>query len=232
MGGRDGRLILLDGLPGSGKTTAAAYLAGRITDLGRAVALYPETMAEHPLNVGGPLHPAGETSGGALFARYDVPAYVAESLARWQTFVRSAAQGPTVHVAESYPYQSAARVLLQMDAPTERILAYAQEVETVIAPLAPALVYFERPDAAAALRTIAAHRGPTWTAYVAEMATDCPYARRLGLTGLDGAVSVIGAYKALLDDLVAHSRLPRVVLLDCGARWAACYDQMTTFLGL
>lgn len=232
MGVQDRRLILLEGLPGSGKTTAAEFLAARCERRGRAVALYPETMAEHPLHVGGTLHPAGRTSGAALFARYDVRAYVAESLARWRTFVRAAAQGATVHVTESYPYQSAARVLLQMDAPTERIRAYAQEVEALIAPLAPALVYFERPDADAALRAIVAHRGPAWTAYVVELATDCPYARRRGLTGLDGAAAMVGAYKALLDGLVAHSHLPRVVLVDCGDRWAACYEEMTTFLGL
>ena len=236
------RLILLDGLPGSGKSTAAAALASRIAQLGRAVTLYPEMMAGHPLHVGGPLHPAGRTPGAPLFARYSVSAYADESLSRWQRFVRAAIEaeedgeregvGDAVHVAESYPYQSASRVLLQMDAPIERIHAHASEVERVIAPLDPALVYFERPDAGEAFRAIAARRGPAWTAYVVDLATDCPYAHRRGLTGLDGAVAVLGAYKLLLDDLVARSGLPRLVLKDCAGRWEACYREIDAFLGL
>jgi thymidylate kinase len=48
---RDTKLILVDGLPGSGKTTTATWLASRLLSDGHAVALYPENHPEHPLYV-------------------------------------------------------------------------------------------------------------------------------------------------------------------------------------
>ncbi|MBI3973016.1 MAG: hypothetical protein HY332_17195 [Chloroflexi bacterium] len=229
---RDTRLILIEGLPGSGKTTAAKALAARLAQHGIAARSHLEVQDEHPLHVGGALHPSGSTTGAALFARYTVETFVDESLRRWETFVRRAAGEPTVHVVESYPYQSTARVLLQMDAPIDRIHAYAAQLEAAMAPLAPVVVYFNRAGPAGALRAIAAQRGPQWTAYVVELVARCPYAERRGVEGLEGVAAVMGAYKALLDALLAKSRLPRLVLADCAGHWEVCYQQLDAFLGL
>jgi hypothetical protein len=229
---RDTRLILIEGLPGSGKSTAARVLAGRLNARGLTARALLETQPDHPLHVGGALHPSGATTGEALFARYTAESFVDESLARWRAFVAAALDDPArgVHLVESYPYQSGARVLLQLDAPLERILAYAADVEAVVAPLAPLLVYFDSPDPVAAVRAIAARRGPEWTAYLVALVARCPYAERRGLHGLDAVERVSAEYKAALDRLLAASTLPVVVLDDCAGRWDACYDQVLAFL--
>ena len=64
---RDTRAILIEGMPGSGKSTAANALVGRLAAHGvRAVQLQevPGSWGtsrdeEHPLHVGGKLFPAG-----------------------------------------------------------------------------------------------------------------------------------------------------------------------------
>ncbi|MCL4544720.1 MAG: hypothetical protein M1118_09020 [Chloroflexi bacterium] len=227
---RDTKLILIEGLPGSGKTTTAGVLAATLAQRGLAVSCFLEAQPDHPLNVGGSLHPAGRTTGAQLFASYTAESYTDESLRRWRAFVATAERGDAVQIAESYPYQNSVRILLQMDAEVDRIRAYAAAVEQTMLPLRPALVYFERRDSAGALRTIAEQRGAEWSAYVAELVTGSPYARRRELRGIDAVLAFMSAYKALVDELRDASQLPRLVLDDCPGRWKACHRQILAFL--
>jgi Adenylylsulphate kinase len=229
---RDTKLILIDGLPGSGKTTTARFLTDTLARRGVAVRCLLETELDHPLNVGGSLHPAGRTTGAELFARYTARSYTDESLRRWQAFVATAERGNTVQVTESYPYQNAVRILLQMDAEVDQIRAYAATVEQIGEPLRPVLVYLERRDTAGALRAIAEQRGTDWTAYVAELLADSPYARRRELRGIDAAVAFISAYKALVDEVRSVSRMPALVLEDCEGQWEACRRRILGFLAV
>jgi len=225
----DTKLVLVEGLPGSGKTTTARWLVGALAERGARAQLLREDEPDHPLKVGGPLHPGGATTGADLFARYTVGGYADESLARWAFFVGGAEDAGTVRVVEAFPWQNAARVLFQMDAPMDRILRYAAAVEDVLAPLRPVLVYLERRDAVATFRSTAAGRGAAWTDPTVAIITDSPMARRHGLRGFGGALRWIAMYKEFLDAVRAASRLPTVVL-DDGTPWDAGYAAIRTFL--
>ena len=227
----DTKLVLVEGLPGSGKTTTARWLVGTLAERGARAQLLREDERDHPLKVGGPLHPGGVTTGAALFARYTVEGYVDKSLALWASFVGAAEAGSAVRVVEAFPWQNAARVLWQMDAPMDRILRYAAAVEDLLAPLRPVLVYLERRDAVATFQSTASERGPAWTVPSVAITTDSPQARRHGLRGLDGALRWFPMYKEFLDALRAASRLPTVVL-DDGTSRDASYAAIRTFLDL
>jgi len=144
--------------------------------------------------------------------------------------VSTAERGDAVQIAESYPYQNPVRVLLQMDAEVDRIRAYAAAVEQIAAPLQPVMVYLEAGDTAGALHAIAEQRSPEWTAYAIERSADCPYAQRRELRGIDAVLALMGAYRTLMDELRHASRLPALVLKDCGDRWEACHRQILKFL--
>src|SRR6266849_3998050 len=69
MGSKLGtRLIFVDGLPGSGKSTMAEYVAGELEQRGIPCRLLREREPDHPLNVGRDLHPSGSTTGAQMFA--------------------------------------------------------------------------------------------------------------------------------------------------------------------
>jgi hypothetical protein len=228
---RANRLVFVEGLPGSGKSTTARYVARRLRQTQGDVRLVAEVEPDHPLNVGGPLHPAGNTTGEELFMRYTVEAYIAESLERWRAFVDSVAGLATVHVLDSHPYQNAARVLFQMDSSLEVVRAYAQEVEGIARPLAPVLVYLQSQPNPEALAALASMRGEAWTAYAIEVITNCPYARHRQLTGPAGAAALLGAYHDLLQQLVSESAVRRLEVDGCVCDWEGCYRQIDEFLG-
>lgn len=229
---RDTKLVLVEGLPGSGKSTTTTYLAELLRQRDVPVAAYLETAPGHPLNVGGELHPSGRTIGDEFFRRYTIESFVDESVQRWQAMVRAAEQEATVNILDSYPYQNSVRVLLQLDATLEQLRAYAQQVESVMQPLAPILIYLDRRDLGEAARAISRQRGEAWTAYLVEVATRCPYAQRRGLVGPSGASTLLQTYRGVVTELLGESRLPRVVLMDCASRWDACAEELRAFLAL
>src|SRR5262249_19963330 len=205
---RPTKLIFVEGLPGSGKTTTASWLASRLQSERLLVNLFLEHQPEHPLNVGGTLHPSGDTTGEAFFQRYTPASFVQESLERWQAFVRAALQAEAINVLDSYPFQNTVRVLLQLNATPDCMREYAGQVEDLVMPLQPVLLYFNHQDLIHAfhnLSIISAQRGKVWTDYVIELVTHCPYAMARHLEGFSGALAVIGDYKQLTDSLVRQS---------------------------
>jgi len=225
-------LIFVDGLPGSGKSTTAEYVAGKLGQRGIPCRLLREREPEHPLNVGRDLHPSGNTTGARMFATYTVSSFVKESLERWSAFVAETRGSGIIHVLDSYPFQNSVRVLSQMNADSATIAAYQSRVEQKAAELRPVLIYFDAGDAERALRAIAEQRGPAWTDYMVAVVTECPYALARGLQGIDGAMAIMRAYKDLLDESVEQFSLPKLVLSDCHRRWPDCHARILEFLEL
>jgi hypothetical protein len=232
---RDTQLIFVEGLPGLGKTTTASWLASRLRAERLPVSLYLESQGGHPINVGGDLHPAGDVTGERFFQRYAPASFIQESLARWRAFVDAALRTDAISVLDSYPFQNSARILLQMDVPFAEIRAYAAQVEALVAPLQPVLIYFSHRDLAHTIQhtaEIGAQRGQAWMDYVATLISRCPYATARRLAGPDAVWSFLRDYKQLADALLDESRLPRIVLKDCFGAWDRCYREIEEFLGL
>ena len=224
-------MIFVDGLPGSGKSTTAEYVAGELEQRGIPCRLLRERETDHPLNVGGDLHPSGHTTGARMFATYTVGSFVEESLDRWNAFVAEAMRSEHVNILDSYPFQNSVRVLLQMDVDPVTLAAYQSRVEEKAAGLGPILIYLDPGDAESTVRAVAERRGPAWTDYAIAVITGCPYASSRGLHGMDGAVATLRAYKQLLDESVGRYPFPKLVLADCHRRWPACHERIRWFLG-
>jgi thymidylate kinase len=225
-------LIFVDGLPGSGKSTTAEYVASELKRRGLSCRLLRERETDHPLNVGGDIHPSGRTTGARLFEAYTVDSFVAESLARWNAFVAGALGSERVNILDSYPFQNSVRVLLQMDADPATIAAYQSRVEEKAAGLSPVLIYLDPGDAEQTLRAITQQRGPAWTDYAIAVITECPYASSHGLQGMNGAAALLQGYKHLLDESVARFPFPRLVLSACRHCWQDCHAKILEFLEL
>jgi len=225
------RMVFVDGLPGSGKSTTAEYVARELEKRGISCRLLRERETDHPLNVGGNLHPSGSTTGARMFAAYTVGSFVRESLARWNAFVADAMGLNRVNILDSYPFQNSVRVLSQMDADPVTLAAYQSSVEEAVAGLGPVLIYLDPGDAERTLRAIAEQRGPVWTDYAIAVVTECPYASVRGLHGMEGAVAILRSYKQLLDDSVARSPFPKLILSACERRWPECHAKINEFLG-
>jgi len=210
------RLIMIDGLPGAGKSTAAEQVARRIRERGEHAESILETQIGHPLNAFPP-----DEIGVAWpeIHRYTTPdRFASLSLERWRTLVGS--MNDTILVFESFPFQSAIRVLLQMDSPRTLIDQYWNSWQDLVQGSNACIVYFHEPDPLELIRITCQSRGEIWTDYFCRSVEKMRYVEVRGGKGMEAVESLIGAYSALLEQLVAVSRVP---LVTFGAR-PASYD--------
>jgi hypothetical protein len=110
-------ILFIDGLPGSGKSTAATAVGGYLAN-GR---VFAETDQNHPLLVAAP------DRMGAAFADihkiHSADSFAAAALGKLESFLESAGRD-VLFVFESHPIQSTVRVLFQLDAPQTTILQF------------------------------------------------------------------------------------------------------------
>lgn len=202
------QIVLIDGLPGSGKSTACGKVTEDLKMLGHQATSIYETQQDHPLHV----IPTDET--GAAWAdihlRIDADSFVSQSLERWKALL-SDKQRPT-YVIESFPFQSFIRVLFQMDTPADRIQDHWNHwLETITGNQA-SFIYFKEPNPRELFEMACAVRGIEWTSYMCQSCEQMPYAHSRGWLGKNAVVGVLSEYAALIDQLVDAIPIPTLVV--------------------
>jgi len=214
------KVLFIDGLPGSGKSTAAR-------DVGHDLPgsrVYLESAPEHPLLVGSP------DLMGAAFAKiheiHSVQSFATAALDRLDAFLTTAEDGAP-YVFESHPIQSTVRVLLQLDASESAIKEFWFNLQDRLSSVEPRLVYLQESDPRQALSGIIGKRGPAWETYLVEAFNHYPWMKSRGLSGIEGVGELFVQYSAAIDRLVATWRFPSLAL---AARPASYQERRKTLV--
>jgi hypothetical protein len=222
------RLISVDGLSGSGKSTTAQWLEVQLQRRGIRARWVCEYDVPHPLwwydTFDGQQYivpPWDTTTGGER---------IEASVRKWRAFAASAAQSDDVYVIESFPLLNTIGQLLMGDAQPGQLLAHAQEIESLIASLHPAHIYFYQTDVAAALRRILDIRGmETERELIANMER-FPYLRRRNLTGFDGVVALWKDIREMSDMIFAGYTASKLSIENSAGDWPHYRAQILEFL--
>jgi len=187
-------VLFIDGLPGSGKSTAAEAVGGYLSNS----RVFAETAPNHPLLVAAP------DRMGAAFAdiheMHSADSVAAAALGRLVSFLESAGCD-VLYVFESHPIQSTVRVLFQLDAPQTTILQFWSDLQDRLALVQPRLIYFLESNPLQAMKEIFRMRGPTWESYLIEAFEQSPWMRARALCGVEGADQMLVEYADLIDQL-------------------------------
>ena len=188
------QLLLIEGVPGSGKTTTAKEVCRLLSSIGFRANWYREEAAEHPI------HPR------SLTKLRDGPDFAKRCLKQWDLFVGQVQQGEELHIMEGSAFQSTVRFMMENN--MDGIERYFSEFVNVVKPLSPAMVYLRPNDIVKNSRYICKFRGEDWATKVSKYETHTPFSIRHNLSGIEGMHEFWKEYANLCDSLLPLWTLP------------------------
>ena len=213
------RLILVEGIPGSGKSSTAEWICRELTARGLKVRYHPELPRERSV-LDGPIMATARSAG-----------YVDRCVARWRDFVGDAITDESVRVVEGCFFQSAVRFLLEHRHPDGEPERYMVESEQVLAPLAPRFVYLVQRDAGRYLREqVIERKGANTISRIATYTGTTAWARQRGVEGMDALVEFYQHYRHVCDGLVRGSCMPRLVEDTSDGDWSTLHTHLGAWL--
>ncbi len=208
------KLILIEGLPGAGKTTASVHLGTFLQRHGMDCKWYLEKDEPHPI------------------ACLD---FKLKDLSRklphlWTTFTKRARQDPTITIIESRLWQNTALFMFMSEFPVAEIIQLHQLVWQVLAPLAPILVYLHQDHVESALRRLYTFRDEKWLNRTLETTCRYPWFQSRGLTDFTGWVEFFQAWQLVAEQLFHDWPYQKTKIDNPHDDWARAYQQIFRFL--
>jgi hypothetical protein len=204
------RLVIVEGIMGSGKSTTVLRLADRLTASGVAALGITEGTSPHPIRFDWDVPWA------------DMPAtqQAKSAVACWQAYANSAAMSERITILDGQLFHGNLTSLFLLDADIALIRRYVRDVVAAMKPLRPLLIYFHQDDVDRAIRTIATERGDAWVTYQVNWKLAAPYAVRHRLAGLEGLIALYRDYRQLTDQLYTELDIPKISIENSGQEWA------------
>jgi deoxyadenosine/deoxycytidine kinase len=221
------KVIILEGIMGSGKSTTGSFLATQLGIHGIPSQFIWEGTHPHPVRLLADLpHPF------APWQDLTTEAYIQRSLTRWQSFVATATQNAAITIFDGQLFHGDMTNLFMMDTTVERLFQYTASIVNLLGPLHPTLIYFYQADLDQALQGVFQARGTEWEQYQVNWKTRSPYCVQRSLHGYPGLVAMYHAYRAVTDHCFSQLNLPKLALDTSAGDWSAYSTQVLGFLNL
>lgn len=203
------KLIIVEGLTGSGKSMMAHFLARQLNHNGIAASWVHEGEVPHPFLI--------DMDAG-------IEAYMAETYTNWVAFVQQMETSADVCIIEASFFNNLLETLMAHQVERETILHYADELTAVSQALKPTLVYLVQKNVAQAMERNFNRRGPGFREFVIQLAASKPLSQANGWEGLAGMLRYWQAFVSLTDEL--YLRFPgRKIKIDNSAGDWEAYNQ-------
>ena len=214
------KLVLIEGPPGSGKTTTAQRLAAEISDAGKACQCFLEWSTDNPIPIGDDLH-LGQAVASSI-------AREADGLQQWQQFAQARQSADLVIVMESRFWQTSVMLMYVAGHPIEGVLESNQRVIEAIHGLNPVLIYFAIDDLRAfAARTIQvkeeewrrASLEGSWAQHIYEAIDSQKWSMDRRLTGLKGTLALLEEWAVVTEELFDRVPFPKIKIRNPHQNW-------------
>lgn len=188
-------LILIEGLPGSGKSTMAEMLCEAAKANGVRSSWYLEQSKDHPV------HPVDIKSD--KHNKY----FPERCLKQWARFVSENKNNEHLFIFEGSLFQSTVRFMLE-GKNKELISDYYSECQLILSSVHPKLIYLRPVDVENHIYWTMDNRGEEWTYKVAEYLEKTPYCSERKWQGKNGMISFWSEYAQVCDALIVQTRMP------------------------
>ena len=225
------RLIVIEGMIGSGKTTTATAVGDWLAGRGENVRVFCEGAADHPIRTraedrlraeAGPQAPGpgragdGSAGDGGPDGRPGVYAPV-----QWRRLAERCLRGGQTIIIESSFLQNSVMPAFIDGAPARTVEEIFTQIVRQAAPARPLLVYLRPADIAAAIARVHRTRGDPWSSRNVAFVENSPWARRRSLRGQDAVVKLYQAWEPFVTQLYGRYPFPKIMVTDPQHDWQA-----------
>ncbi|MBA9086845.1 thymidylate kinase [Fontibacillus solani] len=212
------KLILIEGVPGSGKSTFARFLSNQFERNGFNTRTYLETTFDHPII---------ESTG---YENYSL--FMDSYYERWSKFLDDLPDEEVV-VMESAFFQSPIVHLLHKDADRELIRLLIIKVSNLLSEEYCSLIYFYQKDAPLAInKMIKARGGREYLEQKHNEYKNEPYFRNRQEQGSDSHISFFLEYSVLANEIVSEVAIPTEIIENSTAEYQLYQKQALEKLNL
>jgi len=210
----DSKLILIEGLPGAGKTTSATHLGKYFQQQEITCRWYLETDDSHPIDcLNLKLADLGEI----------LPLM-------WAEFVEQALQERIVTIFESRLWQNTALFMFMSEYPIDEIIKVHQLVWKELTPLSPALIYLYQDDIEIALNRLYTLRDKDLIAKDIQATSQNPWFRARSLNNFEGWVQFFTEWQTVAGQLYSDWPFRKIKVKNPHDDWDIAYQQILRFL--
>ena len=218
---RDTNLILVEGMPGTGKSTVSQFIHLQLRAVGRRSCWWHEERHSHPLQLF--YQPQRHATAAD---------YVEEAASLWQRFVDESRGQHEVIVLDGSLFQNHVRSMLIHDCARQTMLALVVKVAGLLRPLNPVLVYLRPLDVETNFRNVVDARGRRMLDLWIEAHNHYPYTRRTKLNGYPGFIAFWKEFAEVADLAFDRLAIAKLAINLSTGDWPAHYDRLLRFLDL
>lgn len=189
-------LIIVEGLPGTGKSTTAAIIADELSKAGGKVLCVDEGVRDHP----------------ADYADYDFPDFETERekiLKKWRSFVDKSDKNTTYVFNCVFLQNPMCETMMRFGMDSAASQRYISEIAEIIRPLHPLIVYIDKPGVRETVDRVLDERGNDWLEAVIDYHTSQGYGKRNQLSGYEGYI------RCLEERKVRELNILQALDIDC-----------------
>jgi len=216
------KIIFVDGIPGSGKSTIAHFIARQLNKNGIKAKWFIEMERNHPLEELEKNEDESETD----FAYKQLNNYPQ----RWLDFVIKAQDDDCVYIFESYPFQDILDFCLQIDMDRLSIKNYIHQLMSITSSLNPAIIHFYQSDVDQAIRKICLNRSNDWKMYAIENSENFLFCKNRNYIGETAFIKQCEEVVRISLELFSEFEIPKLQIENSAHDWDNYRKQILDFI--
>ncbi len=218
---RDTRLILVEGMPGTGKSTASQFIHQQLHSNGHLSRWCHEEAETHPV---------------CLFYQpqrhHSWSDYIEDVVSRWQSYAYELHEQDQIDVLDVAILQNHVRSMLIFNCDRNAILDLVCRIESLIASLDPVLIYLRPKDIEKNFRDVVEVRGQRMLELWIESHDQYPYTRRRQVGGFPGFIAFWEEFGEISDQVFEDLAITKVRQDISNNDWIERYRELLDFLEL